>query len=64
MFHKKTISGYHLHKCYFFFWQFTSFFALVMRLIDLLAIGTDFEISQGFHTDWRSHQWRGNGDLK
>jgi len=30
-----------------------------MRLIDLLAVGTDFEISQGFHTDWRSHQWRG-----
>ncbi|WAQ97912.1 hypothetical protein MAR_022285 [Mya arenaria] len=36
----------------------TSFFALIMRLIDLLAISTEFEISQGFHTQWRSHQWR------
>lgn len=42
-----------------FSFQITSFFALVMRLVDLLAIGTEFEISQGFHTAWRSHQWRG-----
>ncbi|KAL4230080.1 hypothetical protein ACF0H5_010465 [Mactra antiquata] len=42
----------------FIFVSITSFFALVMRLVDLLAIGTEFEISQGFHTPWRSHQWR------
>lgn len=42
----------------FIFVSVTSFFAFVMRLIDLLAIATDFEISQGFHTQWRSHYWR------
>ncbi|XP_029637036.1 uncharacterized protein LOC115212315 [Octopus sinensis] len=35
----------------------TIFFALILRLLDLGAIGTDFEISKGFHTNWRSHSW-------
>ena len=39
--------------------QVTSFFAFAMRVLDLIAIGTNFEISQGFHTQWRSHFWRG-----
>ncbi|KAK3577200.1 hypothetical protein CHS0354_030471 [Potamilus streckersoni] len=36
----------------------TSFFAMILRALDLIAIGTDFEISQGFHTPWRSQFWR------
>merc|ERR1712137_193279 len=42
----------------FIFISITTFFALIMRLIDILAIATPFEISQGFHTPWRAHQWR------
>ncbi|KAK6168466.1 hypothetical protein SNE40_020991 [Patella caerulea] len=35
----------------------TVFFAIILRLVDLAAIiSDDFEISQGFHTQWRSHQ--------
>lgn len=36
----------------------TAVFALVLRLVDLIATGSDFEISQGFHTAWRSHFWQ------
>lgn len=35
----------------------TIFFALILRLLDLGAIGTNFEISQGYHTNWRYHSW-------
>ncbi|KAK3774651.1 hypothetical protein RRG08_035079 [Elysia crispata] len=35
-----------------------SFGALLMRIIDLVAYATDFQISQGFQTQWRSHQWQ------
>lgn len=34
------------------------FGALLLRLLDLSAYwDSRFEISQGFHTEWRSHQW-------
>ncbi|XP_048240683.1 uncharacterized protein LOC124151381 [Haliotis rufescens] len=37
----------------------TAIFALLMRALDVSAIANyDFEISQGFHTAWRSHQWQ------
>jgi len=32
--------------------------ALLLRLLDIGAFATDFEISQGFRTQWRSHQWQ------
>ncbi|GFS02305.1 hypothetical protein ElyMa_006442200 [Elysia marginata] len=36
-----------------------SFGALLMRLLDLAAYAdSDFEISQGFQSQWRSHQWQ------
>ncbi|KAK3099661.1 hypothetical protein FSP39_007656 [Pinctada imbricata] len=38
--------------------KFTGTFALTLRLVDLTAIATDFEISQGFKTLWRSHFWQ------
>ncbi|XP_067664121.1 uncharacterized protein [Haliotis asinina] len=35
----------------------TAIFALLLRSLDLAAIADpNFEISQGFHTPWRSHQ--------
>ncbi|XP_064608861.1 uncharacterized protein LOC135473021 [Liolophura sinensis] len=44
----------------YIFVTFTSFFALVLRLIDVAAIfDPNFEISQGFQSHWRSHGWDG-----
>lgn len=40
--------------------QFTSAFALAMRVADLWAIASpDFQISRGFSTMWRTHFWQG-----
>ena len=38
--------------------QFTATFALTLRLVDLIATATDFEISMGFKTLWRAHFWQ------
>ena len=44
---------------FIFLLQFTTAFALSMRLADLWAIADpDFELSRGFHTMWRSHFWQ------
>ncbi|KAK7501759.1 hypothetical protein BaRGS_00007190 [Batillaria attramentaria] len=32
--------------------------ALLLRALDVAAIGTDFSISRGFNVPWRSHQWQ------
>ena len=40
--------------------QITASSALLLRALDMAAIGTDFEISRGFNVPWRSHQWQGN----
>ncbi|XP_056013451.1 uncharacterized protein LOC125681518 isoform X1 [Ostrea edulis] len=37
---------------------FTATFALTLRLVDLIATATDFEISMGFKTLWRAHFWQ------
>jgi hypothetical protein len=42
--------------CHF---QITAASALLLRALDLAAIGTDFEIGRGFNVPWRSHQWQG-----
>ncbi|XP_041357899.1 uncharacterized protein LOC121374858 [Gigantopelta aegis] len=37
----------------------TAFFAVILRALDLAAFDDDsFEISQGFHSLWKSHQWQ------
>lgn len=42
----------------YIFVVFTTTFALTLRLVDLIATGTDFEISMGFKTLWRAHFWQ------